>query len=72
MDKTVIIQNPPVFLTTSYVEKNALKDDFETGSVNVIEKFGCPYKVLITFDDSETANKFIDEYNGKSFEVNQI
>lgn len=70
MDKTVIIKNPAVFMTSNYVEKNALKDDFEGATLNIVEKYGCPHKILILFDDKETAEKFIEEYNGKSFEDN--
>ena len=71
MDKTIVIQNPPVFMTVSYIEKFALKDDFDAAAtVNVVEKFGCPYKVFLTFDDEDTCKKFLETYNEKSFEEN--
>lgn len=72
MDKTIIIQNPPVYMNNSYLENNALKGDYEGGTAMVIEKFGCPYKVLITFESKEICEKFIEEFNEKSFEDNQI
>ncbi len=70
MSTTVVIKNPAVFMTAKYIEKKALVDDFEGGTINVIEKYGCPCKVFILFDDEETCEKFIETYNGKSFEDN--
>lgn len=55
-------------MTTSYLSKKVLIEDFEEGTANVIEKYGCPYKVLIAFDSKETCDQFIETYNGGSFE----
>ena len=71
MDKTIVIQNPAPFMTLRYIDQKALKDDFDAAAtVNVVEKFGCPYKIFLTFDDAETCQKFLETYNGKSFEDN--
>lgn len=64
----VIIQNPPLFMTAKYLSQKILKDNFEDGMADVIEKYGCPEKVLIAFDDAEIANDFIETYNNQSVE----
>ena len=70
MDNTVIIKNPLIFFNQKYFEKNVLKDNFSDGIVNIISRNEIPVEVLITFPTKDTANSFITNFNGESFEGN--
>lgn len=74
-ENTVIISNPLKFMTKAYIQKILKKlkfiseKDLSSITINYIYHSQLPSNIYITFPSKEIADKFINEYNGKSFET---
>ena len=74
-ENTVMIGNPLKFMTKPYIQKILKKlkfiseKDIASITVNYLYHNQLPSKIYITFPSKEIADKFINEYNGKSFET---
>ena len=72
---TVMIGNPLKFMTKPYIQKILKKlkfiseKDIASITINYLYHGQLPSKIYITFPSKEIADKFINEYNGKSFET---
>ena len=74
-ENTVMIGNPLKFMTKPYIQKILKKlkfiseKDIAPITINYLYHNQLPSKIYITFPSKEIADKFINEYNGKSFET---
>ena len=69
MSKNIaIIENPLAFMVEGYIKQKALQDEFSTTKIYMVLKDELPHKVFLTFDSDSLCSKFIEKYNGKSFE----
>ena len=74
-ENTVMIGNPLKFMTKPYIQKILKKlkfiseKDIASITINYLYHGQLPSKMYITFPSKEIADKFINEYNGKSFET---
>lgn len=74
-ENTVMIGNPLKFMTKPYIQKILKKlkfiseKDIASITLNYLYHNQLPSKIYITFPSKEIADKFINEYNGKSFET---
>lgn len=74
-ENIVMIGNPLKFMTKPYIQKILKKlkfiseKDIASITINYLYHNQLPSKIYITFPSKEIADKFINEYNGKSFET---
>ena len=74
-ENTVMIGNPLKFMTKPYIQKILKKlkfiseKDIASITINYLYHNQLPSIIYITFPSKEIADKFINEYNGKSFET---
>ena len=74
-ENTVMIGNPLKFMTKPYIQKILKKlkfiseKDIASITIDYLYHNQLPSKIYITFPSKEIADKFINEYNGKSFET---
>ena len=74
-ENTVMIGNPLKFMTKPYIQKILKKlkfiseKDIASITINYLYHNQLPSKIYITFPSKEISDKFINEYNGKSFET---
>lgn len=74
-ENTVMIGNPLKFMTKPYIQKILKKlkfiseKDIASITINYLYHNQLPSKIYITFPSKEIGDKFINEYNGKSFET---
>ena len=74
-ENTVMIGNPLKFMTKPYIQKILKKlkfiseKDIASITIKYLYHNQLPSKIYITFPSKEIADKFINEYNGKSFET---
>ena len=74
-ENNVMIGNPLKFMTKPYIQKILKKlkfiseKDIASITINYLYHNQLPSKIYITFPSKEIADKFINEYNGKSFET---
>lgn len=62
----VLLTNPKIFMNKNYLEL-VLKKNYPKTKIQITTQYGIPIKVLFTLSSNKEANKFISEYNGKSF-----
>ena len=65
---TVLISNPSPFMTQAYLLKILSKHKFMNASITVNTINQIPSEIYITFTNGSDADKFINQFNGKSFE----
>ena len=62
----VLLTNPQIFMNKNYLEV-VLKKHYPKSKIQITTQYGIPIKVLFTLSSNKEANKFISDYNGKSF-----
>ena len=65
---TIIIQNPLCFMNETFFEKKVFEGKYSSGKINVLLKSDLPNKIMITFENDELSNSFINDYNDKYFD----
>ena len=66
----IIIQNPLPFMLEPIMKKKVLTGKYSKGKIHPILLDDFLNKLIISFDDEELSNSFINEYNGKYFNEN--
>ena len=66
----IIIQNPLPFMLEPIIKKKVLTGKYSKGKIHPILLDDFLNKLIISFDDEELSNSFINEYNGKYFNEN--
>ena len=66
----IIIQNPLPFMLEPIMKKKVLTGKYSKGKIYPILLDDFLNKLIISFDDEELSNSFINEYNGKYFNEN--
>lgn len=66
----IIIQNPLPFMLEPIMKKKVLTGKYSKGKIHPILLDDFLNKLIISFDDEELSNSFINEYNGKYFNDN--
>ena len=64
---SIIIQNPLPFFIEPIMKKHVLTGKYSSGKVHPILLDGFLNKLIISFDNEEPVNSFINEFNGKYF-----
>ena len=65
---SIIIQNPLPFMLESFMKKKVLKGKYASGKIKQILLDDFLNKLIISFEEEELANSFINDYNGKYFD----
>ena len=66
----IIIQNPLPFMLEPIMKKKVLTGKYSKGKIHPILLDDFLNKLIISFDEEELSNSFINEYNGKYFNEN--
>ena len=64
---SIIIQNPLPFFIEPIMKKHVLTGKYSSGKMHPILLDGFLNKLIISFDNEELVNSFINEFNGKYF-----
>ena len=65
---SIMIQNPLPFMIERFMKKNVLKGKYSSGKIQYILKDNLPNKILISFDQKNLCESFINDYNEKYFD----
>lgn len=64
-----VIKNPTAFMTENYMKSTVLIDKYASVTLSIVLKYELPYKIYLTFPDSELMQSFITDYNNKFFDT---
>ena len=68
ISNSILIQNPLPFMVESYMKKKVLDGKYSSGKINYILKYDLPYIIILSFNNDDLSNSFINDYNGKFFD----
>jgi len=55
-------------MVESYMKKKVLEGKYSSGKINYILKYDLPYKIILSFNNDDLSNSFINDYNAKFFD----